>query len=121
MSALADEFGQQGGVVAAAPVLADAHAGLDLGRFEHGGLQMRGGDGTERQAVVIALDDRRVVRGVGGLQRLTRREQVSRHGGEGRRHRFGPDRSLLTKLARHGAPESVGVLDAIDGGHIGHG
>src|SRR5690606_27594519 len=118
VSALADELSHQSGVVATGADLQHAHPRFDLGLFQHDGLDVGGGEGTQGHAVAVALDHDRVVRRIGRLQRLVRYEQVPGHGGHGCRHRLGPNGFHVAQLVDHAFPQLGGP--SIVGGHVGH-
>lgn len=115
----ADEFGDQGGVVAAGADLQDVVAGLETGGFQHLGLQpgCRDGAGDAAVAAVAGGDD--VVR-VCLLGRYFGGEGVPGHGAQGLVDRGGADVAGVGELVGQLVAQCARLVEA-GGGRCRHG
>ncbi|CAM5511082.1 hypothetical protein SANTM175S_06061 [Streptomyces antimycoticus] len=104
-----DEFGDEGGVVAAGADLQDAVAGLEAGGFEHVGLQPGRGDGAGDEALIAVAGGDDVV-GVRLADRYFGCEGVPGHCAQGLVDRGGADVP--------GSDELVGQLETQGGGLV---
>jgi hypothetical protein len=115
----ADEFCDEGGVVAAGADLQDAVAGPDAGGFEHVGLQPGRGDGADGAAVVAVAGGDDVV-GVCLLDRYFGGERVPGHGAQGLVHRGGSDVAGFGELVGELVAQGTGFVE-VGGGGCRHG
>lgn len=115
----ADEFGHEGGVVAAGADLQDTVARPDAGSFEHVGLQPGRRDGADDAAVVAVTGGDDVV-GVRLLDRHFGGEGVPGHGTQGLVDRRGSDVTRLGELVGQLVAQGVRFAEVCGGG-CGHG
>lgn len=111
----ADEFGHQGGVVAAGADLQDTVAWPDAGGFEHVGLQPGRRDGADDAAVVAVAGGDDVV-GVRLLDRYFGGESVPGHGTQGRVDRGASDVTRLGELVGQLVAQGACFIEVCGGG-----